>query len=127
WDVVPGRPAQRFFALRADQERRVRMLYQRRRQGCLLPDRPVLAAMDEVLVRPDAADDVEGFEEHLARLLLVDPKRLELRRTQAAAKAHVEAPAGQIVEHRRLLGDEQRMPERQDVDHAAEADMAGRA
>ena len=83
--------------------------------------------MDEVLVGPDAANDVEGFEKRLARLLLVEPKRLEFRRAQAAAEAHVEAPASQIVEHRRLLGDEQRMPERQDVDHTAEANVAGRA
>ena len=83
--------------------------------------------MDEVLLGPAALDDVNGFEEHLARLLLVDPEGGEFRRAQAAAEAHVEAPAGQIVEHRRLLRDKQRMPERQDVDHTAEADMAGRA
>ena len=82
--------------------------------------------MDEVLVGPDAADDVEGFEEHLARALLVDAEGLEFRRAQAAAEAHVEASAGQIVEHRRLFGDEQRMPERQDVDHAGEPDVARR-
>ena len=31
-----------------------------------------------------------------------------------------------FVEQRRLFGDQQRLPERQDVDHAGEADMAGR-
>jgi hypothetical protein len=36
-------------------------------------------------------------------------------------------PPGQIVEHRRLLGDKQRVPERQDVDHAAEADALRRS
>jgi hypothetical protein len=83
--------------------------------------------VDKVLVGPDAANDVEGFEKHLARLLLVDPERAKFRWAQAAAEAHVEAPAGQIVEHRCLLGDEQRMPEREDVDHAGKPDMAGRA
>src|SRR5271166_2822507 len=82
--------------------------------------------MDEVLVGPDAADDVEGFEKHLARALLVDAEGFEFRRAQATPKAHVEASAGQIVKHRRFLGDEQGVPERQDVDHAGEADMAGR-
>jgi hypothetical protein len=80
--------------------------------------------MDEVLVGPDAADDVEGFKEHLARLLLVDTEGFELGGTQAAAEAQVEAPIGQIVEHRCFFGDEQRVPERQDVDHAAEANAA---
>src|SRR5215469_4546827 len=83
--------------------------------------------MNEVLVGPNTSDDLEGFEEHLARLLLVDAECLEFRRAQAAAQPHVEASAGQIVEHRRLLGDKQRMPERQDVDHAAEADALRRS
>ena len=82
--------------------------------------------MREVLVGPDTADDVEGFEKHLARLLLIDTKGFELRWTQATAETHVEASICQIIEHRRLLGDEQRMPEWQDVDHAAEADVPGR-
>jgi len=73
-------------------------------------------------VSPDAPDDLEGLEEHLARLLLVDAERLECRWAQAAAQPHIEASAGQIVEHRRLLGDKQWVPERQDVDHAADAD-----
>ena len=81
--------------------------------------------MDEFLVGPDSADDLEGFKEHLARLLLVDTESLELGRTQAAAEAHVEAPIGKVVEHRCLLCHEQRVPERQDVDHTAEADAAG--
>ena len=80
--------------------------------------------MDEVLVGPDPADDVEGFEEHLARLRLIDAECLEFRRAQTAAETHIEAPAGQIVEHCRLLGDEQRMTERQNVDHASKADAA---
>src|SRR5271167_4363946 len=41
-DVVLGGPARRFLTLRADQERRVRALHQRRRRRRLLPDRPVL-------------------------------------------------------------------------------------
>jgi hypothetical protein len=52
--------------------------------------------MDEILVGPDAADDVEGFEEHLARVLLVDAEGLEFGRTQATAEAHVEAPIGRL-------------------------------
>src|SRR5215472_1035158 len=83
--------------------------------------------MDEILVSPDTPDDLERFEEHLARLLLVDAERLEFRRTQSATQPHIEASASQIVEHRRLLGDKQRMPERQDVDHAAEADALRRS
>src|SRR5215469_1888643 len=42
--------------------------------------------MNEVLVGPNTPDDLEGFEEHLARLLLVDAERLEFRRAQAAAQ-----------------------------------------
>src|SRR5262249_27340252 len=87
---------------------------------------PIFAAKHEVLVRPDAADDVERFEEHLPRLLLVDAEGLELGRAQATAEAHVEASASEVVEHRGLLCHEQRMPKGQDVDHAAEPDMAGR-
>src|SRR5215468_4675478 len=74
--------------------------------------------MDKILVSPDAPDDIERLEEHLARLLLVDAERLEFRWAQAAAQPHIEASAGQIIEHRGLLGDKQRVPERQDVDHA---------
>src|SRR5207302_4861480 len=70
-DVVLGCPAQRFLALRADQEWRMWALHQRRRQGRVLPDGPVFAVMNEILVGPDATDDVEGFQEHLARVLLV--------------------------------------------------------
>ena len=43
----------------------MRALHQRRRQGRILLNRPVLAAMDEFLVGPDSADDLEGFKEHL--------------------------------------------------------------
>src|SRR5215469_11482973 len=71
--------------------------------------------MNEVLVGPNTPDDLEGFEEHLARLPLVDAECLEFRRAQSAAQPHIEASAGQIVEHRRLLGDKQRMPERQEL------------
>ena len=79
-DVVPCRPAQRFLALCAGQERRVRSLHQRRRQGSVFSDGPVLALIDEVFVGTDPADDVEGFEEHLARLLLVDAECCEFGR-----------------------------------------------
>src|SRR5215831_2213245 len=83
--------------------------------------------MDEILVSPDTPDDLEGFKEHLARPLLIDAECLEFRRTQPAAQPHIEASAGQIVEHCRLLGDKQRVPERQDIDHAAEADALRRS
>src|SRR5215471_8698592 len=83
--------------------------------------------MDEILVGPNTPDDLEGLKEHLARPLLIDAERLEFRWAQAAAQPHIEASAGQIIEHRGLLGDKQRVPERQDVDHAAEADALRRS
>ena len=104
----------------------MRPLHQRRRQRRILAHRPVLAAVLEVLVSEHAPNDVEGFCEHLARLLLIDTERCELRRTQAAAEPHVEATIGQVVQHRRLFGDQQRMPEWQDIDHAGKADPARR-
>ena len=83
--------------------------------------------MDEILVSPDTPDDLEGFEEHLARPLLIDAECLEFRRAQPATQPHIEASAGQIVEHCCLLGDKQRVPERQDIHHAGEADALRRS
>ena len=83
-----------------------------------------MALVNEILVGPHPADDLKRFEEHLARLRLIDAERLEFRRTQTTAETHIEAPAGQIVEHCRLLGDEQRMAERENIDHAGKPDMA---
>jgi len=37
--------------------------------------------MLKLLVGPDAANNIESFEEHLARLLLVDIECVEFRRT----------------------------------------------
>ncbi len=78
--------------------------------------------MDEVLVGPDAADQIERLDEHFARLRLVDAEGFEFGRAQAAAQAQIKAAPGQVVEHRRLLGDEQWVPEWQDVDHVGKSD-----
>jgi hypothetical protein len=69
-------------------------------------------------------DDLEGFKEHLARLRSIDAEHLEFRGAQTTAETHIEAPVGQIVEHRRLLGGEHRIAERQNIDHAGKPDMA---
>src|SRR5580704_5888286 len=47
--------------------------------------------VDEVLVGPDAADQIERLDEHFARLRLVDGEGFEFRWTQAAPQAEVEA------------------------------------
>lgn len=91
-DVVLSRPAQRFFALCADQERWMLALPQRRRQRTVRLGRPVLAAMPEDLVRPDAANEVEGFQELVSRPLRVDPERGELGRAQTAAEPRSKRP-----------------------------------
>src|ERR1700730_2826524 len=71
--------------------------------------------MDEVLVGPDAADQIERLDEHFARSRLVDGEGFEFRRAQAAPQAEVEGAPRQVVKHRRLISDEQRVPEWQDV------------
>ena len=69
----------------------MRPLNQRRRQRSVLHDRPVLAMVDEVLVGPDAADQIDRLDEHFARLHLVDAEGFEFRRAQAAPQTQVEA------------------------------------
>ena len=78
--------------------------------------------MDEVLVGPNAADQIERLDEHFARLRLVDGEGFEFRRAEAAPQAEVEAAPRQVVKHRRLLSDEQRVPEWQDVDHVGKSE-----
>ncbi len=118
--VALGREGQRFRAVGGDVERRVRALDQGRRQRGGLLDVEEPPAMDEQLVRPQALQNLDQFAEHGARIRGIDAERLVFDRLAAAADADVEPPARHLVEHRRFLGDEERIAERQHVHHVAE-------
>ena len=60
-------------------------------------------------------------------LVVVDTPADELVLVHAETRAEVDAPAGQVVEHRYLLREPNRLVEGQLPDHGAEPQLAGRA
>ncbi len=91
-------------------------------------DRVVLALMREGGVVERLEDDVDLLLEQLAVRGLVEQRRaegLDFTRVVAAADAEGDAPAGQDVRHRVVLGQPQRMPHRRDVEAAADIETPG--
>ena len=80
--------------------------------------------MGEALFRPRALQDVHRLLEALAILLLRHVVAAELGRTIAAADADVQTPARDDIDQRRLLGQAQRVVERQDRRRQSDADAA---
>ncbi len=99
-----------------------------RPQRLLGRDRPVLA-LDVVgrLARPDRQHLVDRLDEHLLPVLVEDAERLGIGAQHAGADPHDETALEQVVDHRRVGGDDGGMAVRQ-VDHrGAELDLLGDA
>ncbi len=63
---------------------------------------------------PDRQDHVDRLGEHLVAVLLEDAERLGVGGERAGADAEDEAALRQMVEHRRVHGDQHRMHVRRD-------------
>jgi hypothetical protein len=100
-----------FRALRGDPDRRVRLLHRLREHGRLgnLEELPVVA---ERLTGEGLQDDVDRLLPARAAALQIETEALELVGLIAAPEAGIDAPAGQEIQRRSLLGDHQGMVER---------------
>ena len=88
----------------------------------------VLALEGELLLVEAGEHELQLFFEVLAVLLGVDQRAAEgfhLARVVATADAHDDAPVGDDVGHRVVLGEADRMPHRQHVERAAEFQALG--
>ena len=85
-------------------------------------DLEVLALVVERLPRPQPLQDLDRLLEARDLLLLVEAEEVELGREGAEADAELQAPAGEHVDHRRVLGDVDRVLERQQVHRRADVD-----
>ena len=90
------------------------------------PDAPlhveVLAAVLDVLARPEAPDDRDRLLEELRLVLARAAEELELRLEVADADSEDHPPTGDHVDHRGVLGHLHRVVERQEHDRRAEVD-----
>ena len=84
----------------------------------------VLAVIAERLAAEAQHDDVDGLLPARPALGQVLAQALELVALIAPAQAHVEAPAGEQVDGGDLLGDDQRVMQRDDDHRGADADAA---
>ena len=123
--ALGGDPADRALAAGSHPDRRVRPLRGRRLDHDIV-ELPISAAMRERLVGGP------GFEDHgeafvVARIGLVHryAEAGELVVAIALADAEIEPPAGEEVEGRRLLGQQDRVVPRQHHDRGAEPQPAG--
>nr|BFE87592.1 hypothetical protein GCM10020093_101930 [Planobispora longispora] len=84
-----------------------------------------LAVVAEDRVGPQAEDHLQRLVEPVTRLGQVDAEALELEALVAAPDAQLQPSAGEQVHHGRLLGDVDRVVQRQDHDPGAEAEPFG--
>ena len=73
------------------------------------------------------AEAIEGVDENLARILVLDLVILELERRDPAADTDFHPPIAQVIEHGDLLDQPQRRIEREQIDQRAEPHAPGRA
>jgi hypothetical protein len=86
-------------------------------------------ALDVVgrLARPDRENLVDRFDEHGLAVLVEQAQRLGVRAQDAGADAEDEAALEQVVDHRRVGGDDHRMAVREVRDRSADLDLLGDA
>ena len=80
-----------------------------------------LAVMAEAFVPPGLLDYVRGLSEPFVDIICCHAEKLELCRVEAAARAPVEAPIREDVEHAQLFGEAQRMVVGVERDRGADA------
>src|SRR5215472_4714929 len=124
--ALARRPLDRFGAARAEPERRVRLLDRARLDDDIVVAVPLALVRKAFTARlPGQADDLHRLVEALGRLGLRHAEAGELISAITLADAEVEPAAGQKVERRRLLGDENRVVPGQHHDRGAETDALG--
>ena len=74
---------------------------------------------------PDASDDLQRFQSHLALLLPRNIVSGETKRSDAGAEAAFQTAFGEIVEQRDFFGDADRIPQRQDVNQRTQTNSFG--
>ena len=92
--------------------------------------RDLVAVVREVdvvgrIALPDRQDHVDRLGEHLVAVLLQDAERLGVGGQRAGADAEDEAAFRQMIEHRRVLGDQHRMHVREIAGAGGELDGLG--
>ena len=80
---------------------------------------------DRAVVRPQAADELHPLLEDRLVVLERDLEGPMLAPVIAAARGEIDAPAAHKVEGRPLLGDTDRVMQRQNGDGRSEANIAG--
>ena len=121
--------ADRALGRAGEEDRRMRLLQRVREQlvGAVDVEAEMLAVMGDAL----AVEEVEQQRQRLlldvAALLEVDAEAVELVFAVAGAEAEHEAAAAQNVEERRVLGDPQRIGERQGHHRGADLDAFGQS
>ena len=89
----------------------------------------VLALVGEELLGPCLLHDLDGLDEQLAALFRSRIRvGMELRSFVApdpAPESHLDAPLGEVVEDREVLGEPDRMPPHRDVGHLPDAYAGG--
>src|SRR5204863_3455205 len=83
---------------------------------------PELAVELEGLLGPRGRDDLDGLLEALAALVAWHSIHLEVGGRVSETDAELEAPAGDDVDHRVVLGDLHRVVQREDRNGGAEVD-----
>ena len=102
----------------------MRLLHRARHQREIL-EAVVTAAIGADRLGPGLLDDVEALGETVLALLVGDAVGVVGAREGAAADAEDQPAAADLVDRRGLLGEAQRVAERQDLHRGADLDPAG--
>ena len=107
-----------------DADFRMRLLQRPRHQGEIV-EAVIAAAIRGDRLRPRCLDDVETFGETVLALLVGDAVGVVGAGKRAAANAEDQPAAADLVDRRGLLGETQRMPQRQDLHRGPDLDAMG--
>src|SRR5215510_9180938 len=100
-------------------------MLERLRERGLLGKLEELPGVTERLTGEGLQDDVDRLLPARPAALQIETEALELVGLIAAPEAHIDAPAGQEIQRRNLLGDHQGMVERHYDDRGADPDPRG--
>src|SRR5712691_628630 len=116
--------ARRLVAAAGRPQRRVRALH-RLRQDLAARDLEIFAVVGDLLLRPDARQELGEFLPHAACVLKVRPIGGDLVGIAGAPEPDIDPPAAQDVERRHARGDVQWVVDRREDDADPQADRAG--
>jgi hypothetical protein len=112
--------------VRPDPHRGIRLLVGARLRADLI-EAPVLPVIRELALGPRLEDDFHRLAHGLAAVFEVHVPGLELFAARSRTDAEFEPAAGEVVDHRGVLREANRMVQGQLEDHHADADLRGRA